>query len=217
MVADKPQSFEQLSQPYGFVLYETTLLSPTNGKIKLVGLQDLAHVYVNSKFVGVVERRLGQTELPISAPAGSQLRILVENQGRVNFSRVLLNEHKGLRGAVLDGAELLRWRMYSLPFERPDQYRYKSTSEGFGPILTKGHFSLGSVADTYLDMRGWGHGAVWVNGHNLGRYWKIGPQQTLYVPASWLRRGTNNVIVLDADPTDHRSITGLADPVFGRG
>lgn len=31
-------------------------------------------------------------------------------------------------------------------------------------------------------MSNWGKGMVWVNVNNLGKYWKIGPQQTIYLP-----------------------------------
>ena len=63
-------------------------------------------------------------------------------------------------------------------------------------------------------MRGWGKGVVLVNGQNAGRYWKIGPQQTLFVPASWWKRGTNEVVVLDLLEGGRRSIEGLRDPVY---
>jgi beta-galactosidase len=46
-------------------------------------------------------------------------------------------------------------------------------------------------------MSNWTKGVVWVNGHNLGRYWEIGPQHRLYCPASWLRRGHNEIIIFD--------------------
>jgi beta-galactosidase len=56
---------------------------------------------------------------------------------------------------------------------------------------------LTATADTYFDMSGYKKGMVWVNGHNLGRYWYVGPQQRLYCPASWLKKGKNTMIVLD--------------------
>ena len=57
--------------------------------------------------------------------------------------------------------------------------------------------NVGEPGDTFLDMRPWGKGFAWVNGHNLGRYWNIGPQQTMYVPGPWLKPGRNEFIVLD--------------------
>ena len=64
-------------------------------------------------------------------------------------------------------------------------------------------------------MRGWGKGFVWVNGRNLGRYWKIGPQQTPFCPGVWLRKGNNEIVVLDLEEDGKRSVAGLTDPVWG--
>jgi beta-galactosidase len=64
-------------------------------------------------------------------------------------------------------------------------------------------------------MRPWGKGFVWVNGHNLGRFWKIGPQQTLFLPGVWLKKGKNEVVVFDEGPTvANPTIAGLAEPVL---
>jgi beta-galactosidase len=63
-------------------------------------------------------------------------------------------------------------------------------------------------------MRGWGKGYVWVNGHNLGRYWSIGPQQSLFVPSGWLKNGSNEVVVLDLEDGRERSIAGGKELVF---
>jgi beta-galactosidase len=84
------------------------------------------------------------------------------------------------------------------------------------PTLFRGTVTLSDVGDTWLDLRGWGKGVVWVNGHNLGRFWSIGPQRTLYVPGPWLRRGANEVIVLDLVPRGAPTIEGLTAPVFER-
>ncbi|WP_460501986.1 beta galactosidase jelly roll domain-containing protein, partial [Hymenobacter agri] len=68
---------------------------------------------------------------------------------------------------------------------------------GSAPVLRASTFNVAAPTDTYLDMRQWGKGVVWVNGHNMGRYWAIGPQQTLYVPAEWLKKGANTITVLE--------------------
>jgi beta-galactosidase len=83
-----------------------------------------------------------------------------------------------------------------------------------GPAFWRGQFELSSLGDTFLDMRGWGKGYVWVNGHNLGRYWKIGPQQCLFVPSTWLSEGINQVLVLDLEPAEHRTLQGIKDPIW---
>ena len=63
-----------------------------------------------------------------------------------------------------------------------------------GPTLYRGVFAVSDApSDTFLHMKGWIKGVCFVNGHNLGRYWNVGPQETLYVPAPWLRKGENEV------------------------
>ncbi len=83
-----------------------------------------------------------------------------------------------------------------------------------GPSLYRGAFHLDSVGDTFLDLRGWGKGLVWINGHNLGRYWSIGPQQSLFVPAPWLKQGANTAIVLDLMEGKTRTLESRTDPVY---
>ena len=61
----------------------------------------------------------------------------------------------------------------------------------------RGYFNLKKVGDTFINMEAFGKGQVYVNGHALGRFWQIGPQQTLYLPGCWLKKGKNEVIVLD--------------------
>ena len=75
-------------------------------------------------------------------------------------------------------------------------------------------FRLDKAADTFLDMRTWGKGMVWVNGKAIGRFWKIGPQQTLYMPGCWLKEGENEIIVLDLLGPDQPVIQGLEQPIL---
>jgi beta-galactosidase len=67
---------------------------------------------------------------------------------------------------------------------------------------------LNEVGDTYFDASNFRKGVVWINGHNLGRYWYIGPQQRLYCPASWLKKGSNEIIVFDLLQKDAATISG---------
>jgi beta-galactosidase len=112
--------------------------------------------------------------------------------------------------------ELIGWEVFNLPLD--DEYlahlRYRKGG-GDGPGFYRGRFELGQVGDTFLDLRGWGKGMVWVNGHNLGRYWRIGPQQTLYCPGPWLKRGRNEVVVFELNAPVKPVIAGLAEPVLG--
>jgi beta-galactosidase GanA len=75
-------------------------------------------------------------------------------------------------------------------------------------MFFRGTFRLDEPADTYIDMSGYRKGVVWVNGHNLGRYWDIGPQQRLYCPAPWLKVGENVIMVFDLLKTDATPLKG---------
>ncbi len=100
-----------------------------------------------------------------------------------------------------------------MPFDEPSKMPFASKAVA-GAALYRGVVQLSELGDTFLDLRGWGIGAAWVNGHNLGRYWKIGPQQSLFVPAPWLKKGANEVIVLDLEEGTHRSLAGGKEIIY---
>src|SRR5205085_2790400 len=147
-------------------------------------LYDYAIISVNGKKVGTLDRRSFRDSLSVSIPKGkATLDILVENMGRINFGKYMLQNNKGITEKVsLNNKELKNWEMYSLPFNDVNRLVLSDKLQPGAPVLKKGSFNLQTIGDTYMDMRSWGKGVVWVNGHNLGRYWSIGPQQTLYVP-----------------------------------
>jgi beta-galactosidase len=124
---------------------------------------------------------------------------LVENLGRINFGPYLLKNKKGITEKVLlANKELTNWKMYSLPFDNINAVNLKNKKTAADvPVIKTASIELKEVADTYFDMSNWGKGVVWVNGHNLGRYWQIGPQQTIYVPAEWLKKGSNKICILE--------------------
>ena len=80
----------------------------------------------------------------------------------------------------------------------------------------RGYFNLTKVGDTFLNFETWGKGQVWVNGHALGRIWSIGPQQTLYVPGCWLKKGKNEIIVLDVVGPKEAVVWGQAEPELNK-
>lgn len=212
-----PLTFEDLNQAYGFVLYRTILDGGKQGTLKIKNLRDYGLIYVNGKRLGILDRRLNQDSISIHLPAGKvTLDILVENLGRINFGPYLLKNRKGITDKVLlDNTELKNWQMYSLPFDDIHQFKITAnTPSATSPQLKKGSFKLSKVADTYLDMSNWGKGSVWVNGHNLGRYWYIGSQQTLYVPAEWLKKGDNEVIVLELIKPEQNILKGTSRPIL---
>ncbi|KQM71430.1 beta-galactosidase [Pedobacter sp. Leaf216] len=212
-----PLTFEALGQDYGYVLYRTTIKGGKKGELQLKQLRDYALVFINQKRAGILDRRLNQNTLTLTLPAGDvQLDIFVENMGRVNFGKYLLENKKGITEQVtFAGAEVKNWLMYGFPFSN-DRLTAKTTAKanGNGPTLQKGSFEISTVADTYLDMSDWGKGVVWINGHNLGKYWAIGPQQTLYVPQEWLKKGKNEVTVLELIKPDQNMLKAIDESIL---
>ncbi|MFT2008482.1 beta-galactosidase [Pontibacter sp. 13R65] len=198
---DTPLSFEDLNQGHGYVLYSKRFNQPVQGKLQVKGLRDYATVYVNGKKVGELNRQENKYELDIQIPFNGMLELLVENMGRINYGSEIVHNTKGIISPILinDFEITGDWNMYKMPFDKvPDLTKYTSKNKEGKPTLYTGSFELKQTGgDVFLDMRGWGKGIVFVNGHNLGRYWKIGPQQTLYLPGCWLNKGKNEVVVLD--------------------
>ena len=214
--SERPLSMEDLNQGYGYVLYRTTVKNPVKGLLKINGLRDYAVVLVNKHRVAILDRRIAQdsVDMAIMDP-NSTLDIFVENLGRINYGKRMTDNRKGIiEGVVMAGEELKGWEIYSLPFDRIGDLRFAGKVLDGVPVLRKGSFNLSETGDTYLDMRNWGKGSVWVNGHHLGRYWYIGPQQTLYVPAPWLRRGSNEIVVFEQVKSDQDGVEGITTPII---
>lgn len=213
-----PLSFEDLNQAYGYVLYRTTVNGGTRQLLKIKELRDYGIVFINGKRVGILDRRLYQDSLMVDLPKGKvQLDILVENLGRINYGPYLLKNKKGITEKVLLGKkEIKGWQMFKLPFDHVNLMKAKASakSQPDAPVLKKGYFTIDKPADTYLDFSNWGKGVVWVNGHNLGRYWEIGPQQTVYVPVEWLKKGRNQIAVLELIRPLQNQLRGVAKPIL---
>jgi beta-galactosidase len=84
------------------------------------------------------------------------------------------------------------------------------------PAFYRATFDLNQAGDTFLDFHTWGKGIAWVNGHNLGRFWNSGPQQTLYCPAPWLKKGRNELIVFELNGATWHVVSGLAEPILNQ-
>jgi beta-galactosidase len=140
----------------------------------------------------------------------------VENTGRINYSKQLRGERKGIGQFVsINGEPMPNWKMYPLPMTNPERLKFAKTPCS-GPCFYRGTFNVEQPGDTFLDTSNLGKGQMWVNGHALGRFWKIGPQKTLYLPGPWLKKGANEVVVFDLDGAPGRSIEGLAKPNLGQ-
>jgi beta-galactosidase len=198
----EPPSFEELGLAHGLVLYETTVPGPRGPyPLSVQGLADRAHLYVDGRLRGVLERD-GEQQVPdVSVPAGgARVGLLVESMGRVNYGTGL-GDRKGVRRVLHTQQSLHGWsaRAVELGHGTPEGLPWGAGGEGPGPVFHRGHFEAAEPADGYLALPGWTKGYVWVNGFCLGRYWDRGPQRTLYVPWPLVRAGRNEVVVLELD------------------
>ena len=225
---------EQFGQGYGSIMYSTTLPSLKAGSLlRISDMCDYAIVYVGDEELGRLYRGNGyETTLRINQDIedGTPIDIYIEAMGRINYSK-LINDPKGITHSVevitSDGKNELTynlkdWQVRLFPLAEhsklndivsdlssiPLEKTYTS------PAYYKSTFKLTKTGDTYLDLSTWGKGLVWVNGHCLGRFWNIGPQQTLFLPGCWLKKGQNEIIVLDIAGATKATIRGLKTPII---
>jgi beta-galactosidase len=145
------------------------------------------------------------------------LDLLVYNMGRISVitnDRSQNRARKGLAGATLDGQDLTDWEMYSLPYASGLENFKASDAPHTGPTFYRSTFNVDKVGSTFLDMSNWGFGAVWVNGHNVGRFLDRGGQRGLFLPSQWLKPGQNEITVLELhDAPATPEITGVKNLV----
>jgi hypothetical protein len=208
----QPRPMETFGQYHGLMVYETTLVGQKSGALLITELHDYATVFVDGHYIGKLDRRAGEQTftLPRTQNARPVLTILVEAMGRINFAQSMI-DRKGITDRVtLGGMTLMNWRVYPLPLDDDFIARLPEGKVDERPgVFFRGSFDLTEPADTFLDLSGYRKGIVWVNGHNLGRYWDIGPQKRLYCPAPWLRAGRNEIVVLDLHQLEPATVAGF--------
>jgi beta-galactosidase len=215
-----PQTMEQYDQGHGCILYRTTVPAGPAGTLEAAGTHDIGLVFLDGQRIGVTDRRTNSftVRLP-ERDKPATLDILVEAMGRVNFGTGIA-DHKGVHAPVkLDGAVINNWNIYNLPLDAKmlGRLKYKGLkgdSTENVPAFWRATWKIKKPGDTFLDMRSWGKGVVWVNGHCLGRFWNIGPTQTMYVPGPWLKRGKNEVIIFDLTGPEDPIVAGLDHPIL---
>ena len=214
-------------QLYGYVMYRTTLTG-TLTNVEITGAKDFGLVMIDSKPIQLFERQEKEEKQMIKVghqKTSGILDILVENSGRINYGSMMKKERKGIEGSVLlDGKPADGWTVYSLEFlpkffhdVKGAPWKAVKIEKDMPPAFYKGTFTvIGKPRDTFLKMSGWVKGVVAINGAVLGRFWNVGPQQTLYVPASWLVEGANVVMVFCIGQPHHEVSVELVDvPILG--
>ena len=224
-VSAEPLTFEQMGQGNGYMLYTKHFTQPISGTLSVPGLRDYAVVYVNGEKVGVLNRNTKTYEMEIDVPFNSTLQILVENMGRINYGSEITRNGKGIIQPVTIAGRAIsgQWIMNPLPMSVAPAAGKDGLGKGVPaadasklkgmPVVYEGTFNLAETGDTFLDMSAWGKGIVFVNGRNLGRYWQVGPQQTLYLPGAWLNKGENRIVVFEQlNDTPQTTLRGLKTP-----
>ena len=226
------RTMEEYDQGFGSILYRTSLPELKNGATLTVNdAHDFAQVFIDGRYIGKLDRRNGEKQLALPAcPKGARMDILVEAMGRINFGRAI-KDFKGITRNVeisvdIDGypftCDLKNWEVYNLEdtyeFYQNMKFRpIQSLTDRFGqriPGAYRTKFQVKKPSDTFLNFESWGKGLVYVNGYAIGRIWEIGPQQTLYVPGCWLKKGENEIVVFDiVGPKEARS-EGLREPLL---
>ena len=211
------KTMEELDMGWGSMFYETTLPTvSTPSLLTLNDCHDFAQVFIDGKYIGKIDRVKNEKSIVLpTVTSGQKLTILIEAMGRINFGRAI-KDFKGITESVTLTAEceghqltfdLKNWQIATIPSDYQTAVKAFTSAQTqyasfiLNPSLKKGYyranFTLKKVGDTFINMEAFGKGMVYVNGHALGRFWNIGPQQTLYVPGCWLKKGKNEVVVLD--------------------
>ncbi len=205
-------TFENANLGWGSMIYYNTLPDiPVASSLSLNDVHDYGQVFINGKYIGKVDRVKNEKSIMIPAvKKGDRIVILVEAMGRINFGKAI-KDYKGITkdvtlSADIDGNNVTwtlgNWKMQSVK----DDYNttvnaFNKSNDNYTEFgkrgYYRGYFYLKKTGDTFIDMEKWGKGQVWINGHAIGRFWSIGPQQTLYMPGCWLKKGRNEIIVQD--------------------
>nr|QGJ83567.1 beta-galactosidase [Opalinidae sp.] len=199
---DLPLNFEKLNIAYGYVIYESYISdTSSNKKLKINSIRDLVIVYINDLLVTKLEREQSGKEINIGNMNG-KLLLLVENNGRINFGGGMI-DRKGISGVYVNNKLISNWKMSTLPMNNKlNEITFSSTIIKNGPTFYWGSLFKTDdiVADTWIDVRGWSKGHIYVNGFNIGKYWEPSPpQHALFVPGPLLVKGVNEIIVFDQD------------------
>ena len=190
--SEKPLTYEDLDVDYGFILYQSKI--DKTGYLNLSKVNDRANIFVNQKYIKTIQRNGG-----VSLKNKGKLDILVENEGRICYD-AMFNELKGLyQGVKLDNQELTNWNHYGFNLSNINELKFSSNLPTKVPSFYKGYFQVDEVGDTFLNPTGFTKGMAFVNCNNIGRYWLMKPQLTLYAPQSFLHEGKNELVIFELE------------------
>lgn len=209
--SDVPRCMEEYGAGYGYIAYRTVLNRDYRGAVlSFESLGDRAQIYINDKLAGIVYIN-DSLEIAVNAEKGDILTVLCENMGRTNFGPKMMRK-KGIAGrCLLDGKIHFNWTVYPLAMDNLERLEFSDDNFFEKSAFYKGYIQIGEPCDTFLKLDNFTKGFVTVNGFNIGRYWEIGPQKTLYVPRSILKNGQNEFIVFESDGLKGAPVAELTD------
>ena len=196
-----PMTMEECGSGYGYMLYRTEVLG-CGGEMKVKAIQtaDRVQFYLNGRYQGTqYGDEIGEEILMKFEEGLNTLEILVENLGRVNYGYKLMSpsQKKGIRsGVMVDIHFESGWKNYALDLQDISAIDFEKEWMENTPAFYQYELDVQQPEDTFLDMRKFGKGVVFVNGKNLGRYWNKGPAGYLYVPGVWLKKGKNEIVLI---------------------
>ncbi|SEF38036.1 beta-galactosidase [Amycolatopsis pretoriensis] len=211
-------AFDDLTPMPRLALLRCFIEGDRPGVLTFGEVRDRATVFFDGDPVGTLQR--DHHERAIALPrAHGELLVLVEDQGRVDYGP-RIGEAKGIiGGAALHGEPLTGWDVLPLELEALPGLRPAAPSlvagAVAGPVLLRASVDVDASADLFLDTGEWGKGLVWFNGFPLGRYWRRGPQRTLYVPRPVVRAGANDLVVLELDTMLDPAARFVPRPLLG--
>lgn len=215
----QPQSMERLGQSYGYILYTSPVRNERRlEKIRLWDANDRANIFLGEeRLLNLYDHELEvEHMLDKAAKEGEEIRILVENMGRVNFGPRMNGQRKGIDGCVqINGHMHTGWKQYTLPLDNLDRLDLAAGYTPGMPAFYEFELMVEEPADTFVELEGWGKGCVFLNGFNLGRFWEIGPQKRLYVPGPLLKKGNNQFIVFETEGKTSGEICFYDEPDVG--
>ncbi|MGT2811053.1 glycoside hydrolase family 35 protein [Streptococcus minor] len=215
-----PQNMEELGQNTGYIFYQTKLEKDKEEaeRFRVIDARDRIQVYQNQEWVATqYQEEIGEDILLEFPEKVSEISILVENMGRVNYGHKLTapTQIKGLgRGAMADLHYIGNWDSYPLPLDNIGNVDYTKEWKEGSPAFYRYQIEIDDLADTYLNMTGFGKGVVFINHVNIGRFWEKGPHLSLYVPKGYLKKGENEIVVFETEGRFRESLTFSQEPVF---
>ena len=216
-----PLPMEKLGQGYGFILYRAEVRGPRETQnVRIQEPRDRAYIYKNDELLGVQYRNDREPAVSTDIPAeGATLSVLVENMGRVNYG-AYLRDPKGVTEGIGFGWNFIyHWQTYPLPLDDLSAVDFIEQKPVFDstPLLLRAEIDIDECCDTFVKLPGFKKGLIFINGRALSRYWEVGPQRSAYLPAPFLKKGKNELIVLELEGFDEASVTLDDEPDLGRG